>query len=129
MRRCLKISWLWKCPTKKRVVFFVEYFIILYYKNTTETHIGTLLLRKMMYIVYLTVLSIVVGVVRNDDVHALRDDVTTSKLALFLISPKLINKNIFRYLITLYFWLISFYSRTSVARSRMVWTLDVSHFY
>lgn len=49
-----------------------------------------------MYIVYLTVLSIVVGVVRNDDVHALRDDVTTSKLDLFLISQKLINKNIFR---------------------------------
>lgn len=88
---------------QKRGRFFVEYFIILYYKNTTETHIGTLLLRKMMYIVYLTVLSIVVGVVRNDDVHALRDDVTTSKLTFFLISQKLINKNIFRYLITLYF--------------------------
>ena len=128
MRRCLKISWLSKCPTKKGVFFFVEYFIILYYINTTETHIGTLLLRKMMYIVYLTVLSIVVGVVRNADVHALRDDVTTSKLTLFLISQKLINKNIFRYLITLYFWLISFYSRTSVARTRMVRTLDVSHF-
>jgi hypothetical protein len=51
-----------------------------------QAHIGTLLLRKMMYIVYLTVLSIVVGVVRNADVHALRDDVTTSKLTLFLIS-------------------------------------------
>jgi hypothetical protein len=57
----------------------------------------------MMYIVYLTVLSIVVGVVRNDNVNALRDDITTSKLALFLISQKLINKNIFRKLITLYF--------------------------
>jgi hypothetical protein len=56
-----------------------------------------------MYIVYLTVLSIVDGVVRNDNVNALRDDITTSKLALFLISQKLINKNIFRKLITLYF--------------------------
>jgi hypothetical protein len=59
-----------------------------------ELFIGTLLLRKMMYIVYLTVLSIVVGVVRNADVHALRDDVTTSKLTLFLISPKRTTKTV-----------------------------------
>ena len=37
-------------------------------------------------------LSIVVSVVRNADVHALSDDITTSKLALFLTSQKLINK-------------------------------------
>jgi len=41
-----------------------------------------------MCIVYLTVLSIVVGVIRNDPVHPLRADVTIGKLALFLISQK-----------------------------------------
>ena len=50
----------------------------------------------MMYIVYLAVLSIVIGVVRNDPVHPLRADVTTGKSILFLIFQALIDKNIFR---------------------------------
>ena len=42
-----------------------------------------------MYIVNLTVLSIVVCVVPNDPVHSLRSDVTIGKSDLFRISKKL----------------------------------------